>query len=125
PTFQPQFTGTPTSANISCDGPRDVSAPLFTPTSSFAPSGASISRSAPATATLGASVADAAAARPSPTKRTAMVLSGMVAVLLGTTLLVLATRRTPAAVGATAVAVPPPAPAAREEPEFVDLMLRV
>jgi serine/threonine-protein kinase len=124
PTFQPQFTGTPTSANISCDGPRDVSAPLFTPTSSFGPSG-SLSRSAPATATLGASVADAAAVRPSTTKRTAIVLSGAVAVLLGATLLVLATRSTPSAVGATAVATPPPASAAREEPEFVDLMLRV
>jgi eukaryotic-like serine/threonine-protein kinase len=127
PTLQGQFAGTPTSANISCDGARDAAAPLFTPSSSFAPSG-SLSRSAPATtATLGASVADAQTAQGSSTKRAAVVLSSVCAVLLGAILLVLATRTAPSTARSTALAASSalaPTPA-REEPEYVDLSLRV
>ncbi len=125
PTFQAQFAGTPTSANISYEGPRDVSAPLFTPSSSFAPSG-SLSRSAPATtATLGAAVADTTAAHPSATKRIAVLLAGVGTVLLGVALLVQATRERPSAVRSTAVAAPVVAPPAKLEAETVDLMIRV
>jgi serine/threonine protein kinase len=126
PTFQAQFAGTPTSAKISCAGPRDVSAPLFTPSHSFAPSG-SFSRSAPATtATLAAAVADAAP-RSSATKRAAILGSGVAVLLLGAALLGVSTTRNRAPEAAS-TALSAPAilpPAVGEDAQFLDLMLRV
>jgi len=126
PSLQGQFTGTPTSANISCDGPRDATAPLFTPTSSFAPS-SGVSRSVPATtATLGASVADTQTVQASPTKRAAVLFSSVGAVLLGAILVVLASRTGPPTARAIALPSPAASPAPpREEPEYVDVSLRV
>ncbi|HXN31199.1 MAG TPA: protein kinase [Polyangiaceae bacterium] len=130
PTFQAQFAGTPTSANISCDGPRDVSAPLFTPSSSFAPSGSLFRASMPVTttATLGAAVADATPL-PSATKRVAILVSSAGALLLGAALLGVAARGGYSAGRSTASSAPATSPlvvvASQDDPPLIDVMLRV
>jgi serine/threonine protein kinase len=131
PTFQAQVAGSPTSANISCDGPKVVTAALFTPSSSFAPSGSmslSLSRSTAATT---ATVEPVVRERPrsSATKRVAIAACGVGALLLGAVLLGTAghggaSASPSAAATATGATVLPPPPA-QEEAQLVDVVLRV
>jgi serine/threonine protein kinase len=126
PTFRAQFAGTPTNANITCNGPSSVSLQLFTPSNSIAPHSGSFPHSVPATsATLGSRVADAEPRRWA-IKRAIVLSSGAGALLLGAVLLGAAWRDGPSA--AQSVAVRPPAAfpaAAHEDGALVDLAIRV
>jgi hypothetical protein len=130
PAFHAQIADPPSSAKILPNELGNVSSRLFTPSSSFAPtSGApslgSLSHSAPATsATLG-SAQQVPQFRSGTSKRVALLTFGGGALLLGAVLLGAALRGgrpvpLPAAVAAPAVPV-----ATHDEPEFVDLMVRV
>ena len=125
PTFQAQVVGTPTSANLSCDGASHPSIRLFTPTNSLAPGG-SLSRSAPATSATVESAMLAASSAPWASKRTAIVSLGAGALVLGAVLvgstLHVGRPGAPDVVTAPAVAAPAPAP---HESDSVDLVVRV
>jgi eukaryotic-like serine/threonine-protein kinase len=118
PTFQAQIVGTPTSANVTCDGRSLVSS-----SRQFTQSG-SMSHSAPATSASVGSMIAAAKPLSWATRRAAILVAGIAlflgAIFLGSTL--------HGGKSAIQSAAPPPAPppvlAQAVAPELIDLVVR-
>ncbi len=124
PTFQTQVVDTPTSANLTCEGPSNASIRSLTPSHISGSNNQNASLSAPATsATLESAIA-AQSASGWLDKRTAIFAFGASALVLGAVLFGTTLHGAKPAPEAVVAPAAPAPPAVRPESELVDLVVR-
>jgi serine/threonine protein kinase len=130
PTFQAQFSGTPSSARIQSNDLGSFPMRLFTPSQSFAPSSGasspgSVSRSAPATSTTLGSAQLVPQPRAWTRKRAAVLICAAGALLFGVGFGGALRSGDKTSAQPAVVARPAAAPPAHDLPELVDLVVRI